>query len=135
MRFHKFWYSYGNIFESLEKAILYIIILFLFYRYTTFIALYPIGVTGELLCLYSAQTYTQNNKLWSAELPNRYNFTFSYHYFLWITMLLYIPLFPQLYLHMFALRKKVLSKKVDGTKVKTKWFERLKYSILTFVSN
>lgn len=79
-------------------------------RYTTFIVLYPIGVTGELLCLYWAHSYAAKNKIWSIELPNIYNFTFSYHYFLWIVMLLYIPLFPQLYLHMFTLRKKVLGK-------------------------
>lgn len=94
--------------------------LLVFLRYTAFIVLYPTGVTGELLCFYSAQTYTQNNKLWSTELPNRYNFTFSYHYFLWITMLLYIPLFPQLYLHMFTLRKKVLGKSTENIKLKSK---------------
>jgi len=91
-------------------------------RYTTFILLYPIGVTGELLCLYWAQDYARYNTIWSVEMPNPYNFTFSYYYFLWGVMLLYIPLFPQLYLHMFALRKKVLGKpaKDAGAKQKTK---------------
>lgn len=95
-------------------------------RYTTFIALYPIGVTGELLCLYWAQSYAQSSKIWSIEMPNPLNFTFSYYYFLWIVMLTYIPIFPQLYLHMFALRKKVLGKstagdsKTQGAKVKSK---------------
>lgn len=77
-------------------------------RYTTFIVLYPIGVTGELLCFYWAQSYARDHNVWSYELPNTYNVTFSYFYFLWIVMLLYIPLFPQLYMHMFAQRKKVL---------------------------
>uniref|UniRef100_A0A182ITA0 Very-long-chain (3R)-3-hydroxyacyl-CoA dehydratase n=1 Tax=Anopheles atroparvus TaxID=41427 RepID=A0A182ITA0_ANOAO len=77
-------------------------------RYTTFIALYPIGVTGELLCFYWAQSHVGETKQWSVEMPNKYNFTFSYFYVLWMVMLLYIPLFPQLYLHMFAQRKKVL---------------------------
>lgn len=96
-------------------------------RYTTFIALYPIGVTGELLCLYWAQSYASSSKIWSIEMPNPLNFTFSYYYFLWIVMLAYIPMFPQLYLHMFALRKKVLGKsnasdaKKQGAKVKSKW--------------
>lgn len=35
-------------------------------------------------------------------------------------MLLYIPLFPQLYFHMFALRKKVLGKPATDAKTKTK---------------
>uniref|UniRef100_A0A1L8DY34 Very-long-chain (3R)-3-hydroxyacyl-CoA dehydratase n=1 Tax=Nyssomyia neivai TaxID=330878 RepID=A0A1L8DY34_9DIPT len=77
-------------------------------RYTTFIALYPIGVTGELLCFYWAQDYAKTHGVWSIEMPNRWNVTFSYFYFLWFVMLLYIPLFPQMYLHMFAQRKKIL---------------------------
>lgn len=97
-----------------------------FLRYTTFIALYPIGklqviqqitlansylfpgVTGELLCFYWAQSYAHKNTVWSIEMPNAWNATFSYFYFLWFVMLLYIPLFPQMYLHMFAQRRKIL---------------------------
>ncbi|XP_310375.5 very-long-chain (3R)-3-hydroxyacyl-CoA dehydratase hpo-8 [Anopheles gambiae] len=82
--------------------------LLIFLRYTTFIVLYPTGVTGELLCFFWAQSHVANTKQWSIEMPNTYNFTFSYLYFLWAVMLLYIPLFPQLYLHMFAQRKKIL---------------------------
>ncbi|XP_055707040.1 very-long-chain (3R)-3-hydroxyacyl-CoA dehydratase 2 [Phlebotomus papatasi] len=77
-------------------------------RYTTFIALYPIGVTGELLCFYWAQDYARSHGVWSVEMPNGWNGTFSYFYFLWFVMLLYIPLFPQMYLHMFAQRRKIL---------------------------
>lgn len=77
-------------------------------RYTTFIVLYPIGVTGELLCFWWAQDYASKVSIWSLELPNPLNMTFSYYAFLWIIMLLYIPLFPKLYLHMFSQRKKVL---------------------------
>ncbi|KAI5693987.1 hypothetical protein M8J75_009056 [Diaphorina citri] len=50
-------------------------------RYTFFIALYPIGITGELLCIWWAQSYVAETKLW---------------------------MFPQLYLHMFGQRKKIL---------------------------
>jgi very-long-chain (3R)-3-hydroxyacyl-CoA dehydratase len=60
-------------------------------RYTFFTVMYPVGVTGELLCLYAAQSYVASNKLWSVEMPNKLNFAFSYHYFLLFTMLLYIP--------------------------------------------
>ena len=60
-------------------------------RYTFFIALYPIGVTGELLCFYAAQAFVANKKLWTLEMPNKLNFTFSYHYFLLFMMFLYIP--------------------------------------------
>ncbi|XP_017049081.1 very-long-chain (3R)-3-hydroxyacyl-CoA dehydratase hpo-8 [Drosophila ficusphila] len=79
-----------------------------FLRYTTFIALYPIGVTGELLCFWWAQSYARENSVWSVVMPNKWNATFSYFGFLWIVMLGYIPIFPQLYLHMFAQRRKIL---------------------------
>jgi hypothetical protein len=61
------------------------------HRYTLFIVLYPMGVTGELLCLYAAQAYVAQKKLWSLEMPNAMNLTFSYHYFLLFIMFLYIP--------------------------------------------
>ncbi|XP_033331479.2 3-hydroxyacyl-CoA dehydratase 1 [Megalopta genalis] len=80
-------------------------------RYTLFIILYPIGITGELLCLYAAAQYAKSHpEDWSYMLPNSLNFTFSYHYSLILTMLSYIPIFPQLYLHMFAQRRKILGK-------------------------
>lgn len=60
-------------------------------RYTFFIALYPIGVMGELLCLNAAQAYAASKKLWSLEMPNKLNLTFSYHYFMLFIMFLYIP--------------------------------------------
>lgn len=91
-----------------------------FLRYTTFIALYPIGVTGELLCFYWAQDFAREVKVWSVEMPNRFNVTFSYLYFLWFVMLLYIPLFPQMYLHMFAQRRKILMPTGGATKQKVK---------------
>lgn len=96
---------YGYYALNLVDAVPQVLI---FLRYTTFIALYPIGVTGELLCFYWAQSHVAETKQWSVEMPNKYNFTFSYFYLLWMVMLLYIPLFPQLYLHMFAQRKKIL---------------------------
>ncbi|CRK98938.1 CLUMA_CG011943, isoform A [Clunio marinus] len=96
-------YSYYafNLLGSVPHILVYL-------RYTTFIALYPIGVTGELLCFYWAQSHVRETKQWSVEMPNKINFTFSYFYFLWAVMLSYIPLFPQMYLHMFGQRKKIL---------------------------
>ncbi|KAM8716635.1 hypothetical protein ACLKA7_003503 [Drosophila subpalustris] len=79
-----------------------------FLRYTTFIALYPIGVTGELLCFWWAQKYAKEHSIWSVVMPNKWNATFSYFALLWIVMLAYIPIFPQLYMHMFTLRRKIL---------------------------
>ncbi|KAJ8670829.1 hypothetical protein QAD02_002088, partial [Eretmocerus hayati] len=61
-------------------------------RYTTFIILYPIGVSGELLCFYAATRYASAHQhAWSYELPNDWNFSFSYLYMLVAVMLLYLP--------------------------------------------
>uniref|UniRef100_A0AAY4C1A3 Very-long-chain (3R)-3-hydroxyacyl-CoA dehydratase n=1 Tax=Denticeps clupeoides TaxID=299321 RepID=A0AAY4C1A3_9TELE len=86
-------------------------------RYTFFIVLYPMGVTGELLTIYAALPYVQKTGLFSVTLPNKYNFSFDYYTFLILTMLSYIPLFPQLYFHMLRQRKKVLGHTQDYSKV------------------
>lgn len=86
-------------------------------RYTFFIILYPIGVSGELLCIWSAYQHAAATSMWSYALPNIFNFTFDYGYFLIGNMLAYLPVFPQLYLYMFAQRKKVIK---GGSGKKTK---------------
>ncbi|KAJ8255523.1 hypothetical protein COCON_G00193870 [Conger conger] len=85
-------------------------------RYTLFIVLYPMGVSGELLTIHAALPYVKKTGLYSVTLPNKYNFSFSYHTFLIITMVAYIPLFPQLYFHMLWQRRKVLGRVEDHNK-------------------
>ena len=46
--------------------------------------------------------------MFTLELPNSWNFSFNFYLVVVMVMLSYIPVFPQLYLHMFAQRKKVL---------------------------
>jgi len=77
-------------------------------RYTLFFALYPIGVTGELWCCYVSLDRVARNKILTWTMPNRFNMTFNFYYVLIAIMLSYIPLFPQLYFHMIAQRKKVI---------------------------
>ncbi|XP_076046839.1 3-hydroxyacyl-CoA dehydratase 1 isoform X2 [Oratosquilla oratoria] len=87
-----------------------------FLRYTLFIGLYPLGVTGELLCAYAGLPEAAKSRPFSVKMPNLVNFTFDFYYALIVIMFLYIPIFPQLYLHMFAQRRKILgggSKKMD----------------------
>lgn len=107
---------YGYYALNIVKAVPYFMV---FLRYTTFIILYPIGVTGELLCFWWAQEYAKIHGVWSVEMPNKWNSSFSYFVLLWTVMLLYIPLFPQMYLHMFAQRKKVFAE-VNGSKMTKK---------------
>ncbi|MEE6466806.1 hypothetical protein FKM82_007059 [Ascaphus truei] len=77
-------------------------------RYNLFIVLYPVGVAGELLTIYAALPYVRRTGMYSLRLPNKYNVSFDYYYFLIIAMCFYIPLFPQLYFHMLRQRRKVL---------------------------
>ncbi|XP_053695913.1 very-long-chain (3R)-3-hydroxyacyl-CoA dehydratase hpo-8-like [Sabethes cyaneus] len=82
-------------------------------RYTIFVPLYPAGFFGELLCFYWAQSYIGETDMWGISMPNRYNFTFSFFYFVWIMAVGYLPLFPQMYLHMFAQRRKILGGRIE----------------------
>jgi len=77
-------------------------------RYTFFIVAYPMGVTGELLCSYTGFWFARENNTLSILMPNAVNVTFSLAMVILAISLLYIPLFPPMYLHMFGQRKKVL---------------------------
>ncbi|XP_051005816.1 very-long-chain (3R)-3-hydroxyacyl-CoA dehydratase 2 isoform X1 [Acomys russatus] len=85
-------------------------------RYTLFIVLYPMGVTGELLTIYAALPSVRQAGLYSISLPNKYNFSFDYYAFLILVMISYIPLFPQLYFHMIHQRRKILSRTEEHKK-------------------
>ena len=79
-------------------------------RYNTFIPVYPLGVSGELIAIHSAyQTIIlMEKKPFTIRMPNQWNFAFEYEYALMIIPLLYVVIFPQLYMHMFRQRAKFL---------------------------
>ena len=76
-------------FTLLQKKIRWLTYL----RYTLFIALYPLGVTGEWLILLSILKLN----VWALTPMN---------IFIGIIMLTYFPFFPKLYLYMWQQRKK-----------------------------
>ncbi|CAG7816679.1 unnamed protein product [Allacma fusca] len=78
------------------------------FRYSFFVFLYPLGITGELWALLDSLDYVKKHNVWTIRMPNAWNATFNYHHMLILIMLLYIPIFPKLYCHMFAQRRKVL---------------------------
>ncbi|XP_026726074.1 very-long-chain (3R)-3-hydroxyacyl-CoA dehydratase hpo-8-like [Trichoplusia ni] len=88
----------------------------LFFRYSTFLILYPIGITGELLCMYHSLDEIAEKQLFTISMPNAWNVAFNYYYFLVFYMFLYIPIFPFLYGHMLAQRRKMLGKDAKKTK-------------------
>ncbi|VDN55579.1 unnamed protein product [Dracunculus medinensis] len=77
-------------------------------RYSLFIALYPLGVSGELLCIFAAFNEVSIKKHFTLEMPNMFNIAFSFWWYLVFMVLLYIPAFPKLYCYMLAQRRKVL---------------------------
>jgi len=79
-------------------------------RYTFFIIAYPVGVSGELLCSYAGFWEAKDSETLSISLPNQMNVTFYYPAVIAVIMAMYVPLFPPMYMHMFAQRKKILSK-------------------------
>jgi len=80
-------------------------------RYTLFIVLYPIGVTGELLSIIRALPIVKQTELYTLHMPNKWNISVEYYYILWAMFPLYIIVFPQLYFHMFKQRGKALGGK------------------------
>ncbi|KAI4503154.1 hypothetical protein M0802_002198 [Mischocyttarus mexicanus] len=88
-------------------------------RYSSFLVLYPTGISGELWCFYHAIYHSLSHpEIWSYTLPNPWNFTFSYLYSMIIVVLIYIPGGPILYSHMLSQRKKMLGGKDKLKKVK-----------------
>jgi hypothetical protein len=63
----------------------------LWLRYTSFIPLYPLGVSSELAMVYLALPTIRATSMWSVRLPNRFNFGFDYHLVCILGMLTYLP--------------------------------------------
>jgi hypothetical protein len=78
-------------------------------RYTLFYILYPVGVYGEMRVLYDALPYLQERSVFSIELPNDWNFSFSFTSY--VSLLVYVMYIPGLYLqytHMMRQRVKAI---------------------------
>ncbi|KAL6763238.1 tyrosine phosphatase-like protein [Haematococcus lacustris] len=77
-------------------------------RYTAFIPLYPIGVACEMWLLWSALPVLAARDMYSWHLPNRLNFAFSYHTFSKVGLVVYLPVWWQLYASLLKQRAKKL---------------------------
>lgn len=60
-------------------------------RYSFFMILYPIGVSGELILMYTALPYIRRRQLLYFKMPNPYNVSFYSDWLLIAIMLSYIP--------------------------------------------
>jgi very-long-chain (3R)-3-hydroxyacyl-CoA dehydratase len=80
-------------------------------RYNLFIVLYPIGVTGELLCCYRLYQISlplaRKDKPYTFDMPNMCNFAFDFEtVVMYILPVVYLFGFPPLYMYMLSQRKK-----------------------------
>ncbi|VVA21050.1 PREDICTED: very-long-chain [Prunus dulcis] len=82
----------------------------LWLRYSTFILLYPTGITSEVGLIYIALQYIQKSERYSIRMPNKWNFSFDYFYAAIIALGIYVPGIPHMYRYMLSQRKKALSK-------------------------
>ncbi|XP_024515196.1 very-long-chain (3R)-3-hydroxyacyl-CoA dehydratase PASTICCINO 2 [Selaginella moellendorffii] len=79
-------------------------------RYSTFFVLYPTGISGEVGLTMLALSHMKSSKKYSIEMPNAFNFAFSYYYTSLLVLLLYVPGVPFLYTYMIGQRKKSLAR-------------------------
>lgn len=82
----------------------------LWLRYSTFLLLYPTGITSEVGLIYKALPYMKESGKFSVRMPNKWNFSFDYYYAALVSIAIYVLDFPHLYSYMLGQRKKALSK-------------------------
>ncbi|KAF6160603.1 hypothetical protein GIB67_019543 [Kingdonia uniflora] len=82
----------------------------LWLRYSTFLVLYPSGITSEVGLIYTALPYIMGSEKYCIRMPNKWNFGFDYFYAAIIALGIYVPGSPHMYQYMLGQRKKALSK-------------------------
>ncbi|RXH74079.1 hypothetical protein DVH24_021259 [Malus domestica] len=85
----------------------------LWLRYSTFILLYPTGITSEVGVIYIALPHMKNSEKYSIRMPNKWNFCFDYFYAAIVALGIYVPgmhRIPYMYGYMLGQRKKALAK-------------------------
>ncbi|XP_059309421.1 very-long-chain (3R)-3-hydroxyacyl-CoA dehydratase PASTICCINO 2-like isoform X2 [Lycium ferocissimum] len=82
----------------------------LWLRYSTFLLLYPSGITSEVGLIYSALPYIKESGKYSLRMPNKWNYSFDYYYAGLVALGIYVPGNPHMYGYMLGQRKKALSK-------------------------
>jgi very-long-chain (3R)-3-hydroxyacyl-CoA dehydratase len=80
-------------------------------RYNSFQIMYPLGISGEMLCVYNAWTYLTtldyDKRPYTVLLPNKLNFGFQFTMVLSIFVpLIYTMFTPTLFGHMLVQKNK-----------------------------
>ncbi|KAJ1686699.1 hypothetical protein LUZ63_018089 [Rhynchospora breviuscula] len=82
----------------------------LWLRYSTFLLLYPTGITSEVGLIYIALPYIKASEKFCFRMPNKWNFCFDYYFASLAVLGIYVPGSPHMYTYMLGQRKKALSK-------------------------
>ncbi|KHG14573.1 3-hydroxyacyl-CoA dehydratase PASTICCINO 2 -like protein [Gossypium arboreum] len=82
----------------------------LWLRYSTFLVLYPTGISSEVGLIYFALPYIKASEKYCFRMPNKWNFSFDYFYAAILALGIYVPGSPHLYRYMLGQRKRALSK-------------------------
>ncbi|XP_043714139.1 very-long-chain (3R)-3-hydroxyacyl-CoA dehydratase PASTICCINO 2 isoform X2 [Telopea speciosissima] len=82
----------------------------LWLRYSTFLGLYPTGISSEVGLIYLALPFIKESEKYCLRLPNKLNFSFDYFYAAILALGIYVPGSPHMYQYMLMQRKKALSK-------------------------
>mmetsp|Transcript_27680 Transcript_27680/g.45011 ORF Transcript_27680/g.45011 Transcript_27680/m.45011 type:complete len:226 (-) Transcript_27680:749-1426(-) len=78
-------------------------------RYTAFIPLYPFGAFAEASIMISSLKYIATFTDFNLMLPNKYNISFNFYYYLFAHIFVLPFAVLQLYLYLFTQRKKKLA--------------------------
>eukprot|EP01130_Rhizamoeba_saxonica_P000762 TRINITY_DN10685_c0_g1_i1.p1 TRINITY_DN10685_c0_g1~~TRINITY_DN10685_c0_g1_i1.p1 ORF type:complete len:215 (-),score=16.66 TRINITY_DN10685_c0_g1_i1:39-683(-) len=79
-------------------------------RYSAFYILYPTGASGEVGVMYNTLPFWASTGKWSIFLPNVFNFSFSFEFFIKAMCVVYIPGLYTMMSHMARQRKNALRK-------------------------
>ncbi|XP_027917689.1 very-long-chain (3R)-3-hydroxyacyl-CoA dehydratase PASTICCINO 2A [Vigna unguiculata] len=82
----------------------------LWLRYSSFIVLYPTGISSEIGLIYIALPFIKASEKYCIRMPNKWNSSFDYFYAAIAALGIYVPGTPHLYTYMLAQRKRALSK-------------------------
>ncbi|XP_004509689.1 very-long-chain (3R)-3-hydroxyacyl-CoA dehydratase PASTICCINO 2A-like isoform X1 [Cicer arietinum] len=82
----------------------------LWLRYSTFLILYPTGISSEVGLIYIALPFIKASEKYCIRMPNTWNSSFDYFYAAILVLGIYVPGSPHMYKYMLVQRKKALSK-------------------------
>ncbi|CAL9229838.1 unnamed protein product [Arabidopsis halleri] len=96
----------------------------LWLRYSSFLLLYPTGITSEVGLIYLALPHIKTSEMYSVRMPNTLNFSFDFFYATILVLAIYVPgtnsvnllitypmnHLPHMYRYMLGQRKRALSK-------------------------